>query len=518
MARVSRTENSLLNINFSLLSQIVKIIFSFTSRTIFIHVLGKEILGINGVYASILSYLALSELGIGSAVTFTLYKPIAEHNIERIKSIVHFYRRVYKIIGLIILASGVLLMPFLQIIVKDYQLTRELYVAYVLYVFTIASSYLLFSYRQVLLVASQEKHRIEKSNIVFYILTNSIQIAFLLLTRNYLVYLIINIVLQNVQQFLIYRLVGKDYPYTREKQIISLTHKEKMDIGKSVYSIALFKLGAVILNSTDNIIISAFIGVAVVGVYSNYHLLISTVTGFIGLIFTSLTASVGNLNVTSSSEKSEAVFKRIFVVSTIMYSAAGMILFQMLNPFINLWLGHDYLFSDFTAFFFAVDFILAGYMIPIDLFKDACGVFRVGRYRPLLTVLINIVLSIILAQSMGVAGIILATSISRLLTTFWIDSRYVYKIVFKKSVKDYYLRFAMYFSLSIVGICVLYTISSIVRKYVDSAIVLFIITLVYSIVLVTIYILGVYRKRNEFCDVIEMGKKYLPKRIIRRNG
>lgn len=140
MAENSRTENSILNINFSLISQLIKIIFSFLSRTVFIYVLGKEILGINGVYASILSYLALSELGIGTAVTFILYKPIAEKNIEKIKSIVQFYRKVYKIIGFVIIGLGLLILPFLQLIVSDYHLTPDLYIAYVIYVLNIASS------------------------------------------------------------------------------------------------------------------------------------------------------------------------------------------------------------------------------------------------------------------------------------------------------------------------------------------------------------------------------------------
>ena len=152
----SRTENSILNINFSIISQLIKIIFSFLSRTIFIYVLGKKFLGINGVYASILSYLALSELGIGTAVTFTLYKPIADNDKEKIKSIVRFYRNIYKFIGFFIICVGLSILPFLQNIISDFILTRDLYIAYIIYVLNIASSYLLFSYRQVLLIASQK--------------------------------------------------------------------------------------------------------------------------------------------------------------------------------------------------------------------------------------------------------------------------------------------------------------------------------------------------------------------------
>lgn len=512
MASKSRTENSILNINFSIISQLIKIIFSFVSRTVFIYVLGKEILGINSVYASILSYLSLSELGIATAVTFTLYKPIAEDDVEKIKSIVRFYRKVYKVIGLIILGAGLLVLPFLQVIVSDYQLTTELYIAYIIYVINIASSYLLFSYRQVLLVASQKKHRIEKTNIVCYFFSNCAQIILLLFLHNYIVFLLVQFVAQNIQQYWVYRIVGKEYPYINDKKSDLLSTEDKRNIGNSVFSIALFKIGAVILNSTDNIIISAFIGISIVGIYSNYHLLISTVTGFIGLIFTSLTASVGNLNVSADCAKREEIFNKIFITSTFLYGAGGMMLFQMLNPFISLWLGKDFVFSDITVLVFVADFILAGYMIPIDTYKDASGVFRVGRYRPLLTVAVNVVLSIVLAKSMGITGIVLATSISRICTTFWIDSRYTYKFVFKKSAIRYYWTFIKYVIYDFIGIAILFFIRSRMATLGLNQIVYFIITFLYTTVFVILYVLIVYGRKQEFRELKSLAYRILKKK------
>lgn len=513
MAEKSRTENSMLNINFSIISQLIKIIFSFLSRTVFIYVLGKEILGINGVYASILSYLALSELGIGTAVTFTLYKPIAENNTEKIKSIVNFYRKIYKIIGLVILVAGMSIIPFLQSITSDYVLTKQLYIAYIIFVINIASTYLLFSYRQVLLVAHQKKHKIEKTNIVCYLLTNSLQIAFLLLFHNYIVYLVIQFFTQNLQQYWIYRVVGREYPYVNDKDCKKLAKTDKKSIGNSVFSIAFFKVGAVILNSTDNIIISAFIGVAIVGIYSNYHLLISTVTGFIGLIFTSLTASVGNLNVSAESDKRERIFDKIFLASSVLYGAGGMMLFQMLNPFITLWLGEEFIFSDLTVFVFVMDFILAGYMIPIDIFKDACGVFKVGRYRPLLTIIINVFMSIVLAKTMGITGIVLATSISRLLTTFWIDSMYTYELVFNKKAFRYYFTFIRYVVYDFLGIGLLFIIRSKVITLNLSPVLYFFITILYSTVFIISYIFLIYGRKRDFLELKNLILRILKRKI-----
>lgn len=513
MAAKTRTENSILNINFSVISQLIKIVFSFVSRTVFIYTLGMEILGTNGVFASILSYLALSELGIGTAVTFTLYKPIAENDTEKIKSIVNFYRKLYKIIGLVILVAGMCVIPFLQSITADFILTKQLYIAYIIYVINIASTYLLFSYRQVLLVAHQKKHKIEKTNIVCYLLTNSLQIAFLLLFHNYIVYLVIQFFTQNLQQYWIYRVVGREYPYVNDKDCKKLEKADKKSIGNSVFSIAFFKVGAVILNSTDNIIISAFIGVAIVGIYSNYHLLISTVTGFIGLVFSSLTASVGNLNVSASCEQREKVFDKIFLVSTLLYGAGGMMLFQMLNPFISLWLGDSYVFSNQTVIVFIIDFMLAGFMIPIDTFKDACGVFKVGRYRPLLTVVINIVLSVILAQKMGITGIVLATSISRVCTTFWIDSRYTYRLIFKKRPLKYYLTFVKYFVLDCIGILILVFIGSYVSKLQFNPMINLIITFAYTSIFTIAFILVVYGRKTEFIEL-----KNLALKMVKRRG
>lgn len=512
MVEKSRTENSILNINFSIISQLVKILFAFLSRTVFIYVLGKEILGINGVYASILSYLALSELGIGTAVTFTLYKPIADNDIERIKSIVRFFRNLYKIIGLTILVAGMLVIPFLQIITSGYVLTKELYIAYILYVINIASTYLLFSYRQVVLVAHQKKYKVDKTNIICYFLTNFLQIAFLFISHSYIVYLIIQFFTQNLQQYWVYKIAGKEYAFINDRQVKKLDKKDRKNIANNVFSIAFFKVGSVILNSTDNIIISAYIGVAIVGIYSNYHLLISTVTGFIGLIFTSLTASVGNLNVSASCLQREKVFNKIFLVSTLFYGAGGMMLFQMLNPFISVWLGESYIFSNQTVIFFVIDFMLAGYMIPIDTFKDACGVFTVGRYRPLLTVLINVVLSIILAQKSGIAGIILATSISRICTTFWIDSGYTYKIVFEKKPFKYYLNFVKYFALDCIGIIILASIRSLLSKFQLNPIANLLVTFTYTSLFIVIFVILVYGRKTEFIELKELALKILKRR------
>ncbi|WP_302999609.1 DUF1919 domain-containing protein [Thomasclavelia spiroformis] len=513
----SRTENSILNINFSIISQLIKIIFSFLSRTIFIYVLGKKFLGINGVYASILSYLALSELGIGTAVTFTLYKPIADNDKEKIKSIVRFYRNIYKFIGFFIICVGLSILPFLQNIISDFILTRDLYIAYIIYVLNIASSYLLFSYRQVLLIASQKKHKIEKTNIICYFVTNCLQIIFLLIFEDYILYLLIQFVTQNVQQYWIYKIVGNEYPYIKGLNAKPLSITDKRNIKHSVFSIAMFKMGAVILNSTDNIIISAFIGVSVVAIYSNYHLLISTVTGLIGLIFSSLTASVGNLNVSADSKKREDIFNKIFFVSTLLYGVGGMILYQMLNPFISLWLGKSYVFSNTVVLIFVVDFILAGYMIPIDTFKDACGVFKVGRYRPLLTIVINLLFSIFLARKVGIAGVVFATTVSRILTTFWIDSKYTFEIVFEKKPYTYYITFWKYMLYNFIGIGILSFVRQGVTYLSLTPVTYFFITLLYTGVFICIYIRIIYGKKSEFIELKDLAIKIVKNKMLRKN-
>lgn len=508
----SRTKNSILNINYSIVSQLFKIIFSFLSRTIFIYILGKEILGINGVYTSILNYLALSELGIGSAVIFTLYKPIANNNIKKIISIICFYRNVYKIIGIVILGAGFCIIPFLQKIVSDYPLTVNLYIAYIIYVINIASSYLLFSYRQVLLIVSQKKYIIEKTNIFYYFITNCIQITLLFLFHNYIIYLLIQFLSQITQQFWIYKIVGKEYPYLDNIKQAILSDTDKKIIGKNIFSISLFKIGAVVLNSTDNIIISAFIGVSVVGIYSNYRLLISTVAGLINLIFSSLTASIGNLNVSADNKKTEHIFNQIFITSTLLYGAAGMMLFQMLNPFISLWLGKSFIFSDITVIIFVIDFILAGYMTPVDIFKDACGIFRVGRYRPILTVIINIIMSIILVQTLGISGVVLATSISRICTTFWIDSKYIYKLIFTKKPYSYYFTFGIYILFDFIGIGILIFIRIQLATFTLNPIVNFFVTFIYTALFIVLYVLVVYGKKNEFIELKNLALRMLKKR------
>ncbi len=413
----TRTRNSILIMATSGLRQIATLIFTFISRTVFIHILGAEYLGLNGLFSNILSILALSELGIGTAISFYLYRPVADRDMERIKSLMHFYKICYRIVGIAIIGIGLFLMPFLPYMVNfEQDIPINLYAVFFLNVLNSAMSYLFFAYKQALVSANQEQYKIEKINIFFVIVNCLADICILIVFRSYIVYLITKIILTFVKNIIIAYRIDCEYPFLKEKKYKPIEKGEIKSIFKDIGQISIFRIGNVLFDATDNIIISMLMGTLVVGYYSNYLMIISQVKVVINLIVKSFIAGIGNVAARECKEKQYNVFLELDFVVTFMSTICTVCLFQLLNSFVMLWIGNvnkDYVLSQYVVGFLCICFFIDCTTQIANVFREASGNFETGKSLQLIGGIINILLSIAFGKVWGLEGIFGATVVSK---------------------------------------------------------------------------------------------------------
>lgn len=510
MNKDSRTKNSIRNSSVSIITQISTVIMDFIVKTIFIAVLGGEYLGVNGLFANIITLLSLADLGIGVAIPYSLYKPLAEGDTKKIQGLMNFYRRIYNIIGLTVLGIGISLTPFLSFIIKDMPNIPGLSFIYILFVTHSALSYF-FVYKRFLIESDQKGYIISKITFICSLLLNIVRVTLLLLTKNFIIYLFCSIVFVIIQNLWYSHKANKLYPYIKEKNNEKISEKDKKEISKNVSALLIYKVGGVVTNGTDNIIISKFIGLVVVGIYSNYILIINSINNVLIQVFNSITASVGNL-VATNNERSKYIFEKLNFFNFYIYSLFGICLFILINPFMNIWLKGDYTLSFLVALFLAINFYIAGMQSVTNSFRTAYGLFYKARFRPILMIIINLVVSVILVVPFGIPGVILGTIISRVLTVAWIDPYVIYKYGFKDEVKEYYKRYIYYF--------IIFMLSGFILYYLGTFFNLnnLFVWILYALIIIGLYNLIIYlifRKTDEYKFFEEKMLKLL-KKIKRR--
>ncbi|MDD3138316.1 MAG: oligosaccharide flippase family protein [Lachnospiraceae bacterium] len=433
-----RVRNSLINIMTGLVGQLIITIAGFVSRTVFINVLGSTYLGVSGLFSNILTLLSFAELGIGQAIIFSLYKPISEQDVNKICALMRLYERVYRFLFGFVLAVGLLLLPALPYIIRDIDNIPNIRIIYVLYVANSALSYL-FAYRSSFITACQKNYIINCVSTVCNIVMCVTQVFALVLFRNYFVYLGIQIVFGFIPNVVSYVYSGKLYPFLRKKIVLPLPKNELKKITENVKALVFYKVGTLALNSTDNIIISSFAGIVTVGVYSNYTLLTTTVSGFLSTIFNNLTASIGNLNANESIEKKIFIFKVINLAAFWFYAICSVCLLVCMTPFIHVWIGDEYVLSFSSSIIIALNVYIGGMLFAPFNFRQTMGIFVEGKWRPIISAIINIVVSIIFAKWWGLPGVLWGTAVARLTTNVWFDPYLVFRRGLNTSPRPYFI-------------------------------------------------------------------------------
>ena len=441
MKERSRTEYSILNMFTGMLGDVVNALVGFACRILFVRMLGAEYLGVRGLFTNILSVLSLAELGIGSAIIYALYKPLAENDHEKITAIMQYYKKAYRAIALVVATLGLAVMPFLnQIIRTKPDIKESIYLIYLLYLFSTVSSYF-FSYRAALLTASQRRYVAQGYNYVMTILQSIVQIVFLVLTHEYITYLIIQIAGGILYNIAVSNKAVKDYPFIKDKDVPPLSPDERRSLFVNIRALAISKVSGVLVNSTDNIAITYFKGLSSVGIASNYTLLSTTIDQIVTPFFNSFTASVGNLNATSSTEKNYLIFRVLNMMNFWLYGWGAIGMAIVSSDMVKLMYGQEYVLNISIPLILAVNLFTIGMLHAVYTYKSAMGLFRYGQYLLFLTGFINLALDVLLGRRWGVFGILLATFIARACTNLWYEPYAVFKYGFNMNPGIYWKRY-----------------------------------------------------------------------------
>lgn len=499
----SRTSNVFKNSGAGLLNKLIHIVFQFAMRTAFIHILGNEYTGISGLFTDILNVLSLMELGLDSSMVYALYKPIAQKDARRIKALMRFYRKAFTIIGITVLAAGVLCTPFLGYIVKGVpNIKEDIRGIFLMYVATSSFSYFLV-YRTLLLSAHQKSRVTAKWRMIFYVLESILEIILLLIFRQYYAYLIVHLLASIVRNVVLTIIVNKTYPEYVKKTDVALTKEERNKLFKDIACLTVYSTAGVVIYSTDSMFISAFIGTVEVAIIGNFNLIINSVRNVVQQIVNAAKPSIGNLAATSNTKKQELIFHRINFIAFLVCCFSCTCLFTLLNPFIGeIWLNESYKISMTVIAVLMVNLFIAIMVYPVESFRTANGLFTQGWARPAIMAVINITLDYFMGREWGIIGILLATTISRLSTQAWFDPYLVFRLVFKKSVKRYYLTYLSYFCITAFCCAAAYFLGSVLT--VGNPIVSFLIKAIVSVSIPSIAVILLFRKTDDFAYLRNM--------------
>ena len=441
MENRSRTEYSILNIATGVGGYIVNTILGFICRMVFVKCLVDDYLGVNGLFTNILSILSLAELGISGAIVYALYKPLAEHDEKKIASLVKVYGTAYKIIGIVIGIVGICLMPFLNVIIAEQpNIFESIYILYLLNLFNTVITYFC-SYRSSLLIAAQQNYIVGGINYTVTILQSIFQMIALVCTHNYMAYVLIQTMGTIVYNVTVSYIAVKKFPCIIEKNIDPLPQNEKKALFKDVKDLTFYKVSGLLVNSTDNILITFFQGLATTGIASNYTLLVNTLNSLLAQIFNGLTASIGNHNAIESEEKKYEMFNFMNLMNFWIFGWATLGVVFCSSDIIRLCFGKEYVLQMKIPFIIALNFYTVGMMNAVWTYKHTLGLFRYGRFLQIITGLLNIFFSVVLGQKWGLFGILFATFLARIMTNLWYDPYAVYKHGFHKSPIHYLKRY-----------------------------------------------------------------------------
>ena len=507
MSNEGRLKKTAKNIATGMIYRVFTMLTAFVVRTVFIKCLSNDYLSVNGLYSSILNMLSLAELGFSTAMVYSMYKPLAEKDYQKLAQIMKLYKRVYFIIGTVILLVGLALVPFLDLIIKNKPDIEGLTFYYLLFLFNSVISYWFFAYRSSVLQADQKSSVISNYSSVFNLVKTVAQIVVLIVFKNFTVYLLTQMVCTVLQNIAIAIRVKKDYPiFNNSKE--ELPKEDKKKIFNDVKALMIQKISFKVLNTSDSIIISAFVGINWVGLLSNYIMIEEAIVAVLSQISSSISASLGNFFVKEDKESGYLMFKKIDFMNFWLYGFSAVALITLSNPFVKIWLGDDYVLDKIVIIALFSRFFMEGYISTMSIFRSTLGLFTQGKYLPLLTTAINIALSIGLSYPLGLAGVLLATPISRMCINGWYMPLVIHRDGFNESVKPYYLKLVFRFILLVAVVALMQLISKFVFNG-GVTILNFALMTIITAILPNLIFLLVYFKTDEF----EYFKNILFKRL-----
>lgn len=515
MKKNSRTDNAIKNTKITILCHVIFLICSFICRTIFTKKLGAEYLGIGGLFANILTLLSFAELGLGSTLVYRLYKPFAEEDYNKINLYLKLYKKIYSIIIIVISVVGLAIIPFLKYLVEAPDVKESLILLYLLYLSQTIASYL-FVYKKTLLTANQKDYIVSLFNELFNVIMNVVQCVILIFFQDFILYILAAIICGIANNIACSIYVEKKYKFLKDEVQGKLSKEEVDVLKKDTKGLMMTKIASTAFNGTDNIFISSFIGIRFVGILSNYTLVLTTINGLMNKVFSSVTASIGNLVASSEDrDKTENVLLKMFFLNTAMYSYICVGLTLLIGEFVTqYWVGNDFFLENAVIILAIFELYIRSIHYPIYTTRNALGLFSQYRIVFVLAAILNILLDFVLVKPLGIAGLIIATIICRGVT-YIIDIYVVYKFGFNKSPKKYYCNLIKWVIFAI--LC--YVISLFTINFVtEISILFFIIRIIIITFIYWLLFIIVFGKNEETKYYINLIKNNVFKKFKQKNN
>ena len=505
--KFDRTKNASRNAFFGAILKIYQLAIPFLMRTVMIYCLGMEYLGLNSLFTSILQILNLAELGVGSAMTYSMYKPLADDDKSKIRALMQLYKVYYRIIGLIVLAIGLVFIPFLPKLIKgSVPEGISIYILYLLNLGATVLSYWLFAYKNSLLVAHQRTDITSKITMLMDTIKYLLQISCLVVFKSYYLYLIVALLSQILTNIVTATVVTRMYPqYKAEGKLES---SEVRVINGKVKDLFTSKLGAVIINSADSVVISAFLGLEMLAIYQNYYFILTAIIGIVGTVFAACTAGIGNSIITESKEKNYDDLNKFTFIIVWISGICSCCLLGLYQPFMELWVGKDNKLGFSAVICFVIYYFIYEINQLLNLYKDAAGLWHEDRFRPLITAVSNLIMNLILVQYIGIYGVLLSTVLTMVgIGMPWLLYN-LFTVLFKMKPWSYIRSLAKYVVIVLISVVISYSIADFIKEV--SVFTFIVKGVICTIVPNSIYFIF-FRKTEEFRQMIQLGKKIIKK-------
>lgn len=516
--RIERTKNATRNMVFGWLQSIHTLIIPFITRTVMIQLLGVQYLGLNSLFTSILSVLNLAELGVGSAMVYSMYKPIAEDDEQKICALMRLYRTYYRVIGIVIAVVGLVLLPFIPNLIKGgVPADINIYVLYLINLGSTVLSYWLFAYKNCLLAAHQRNDVTSKISMIISTLTTAVQLSVLCIVRNYYLYLVVALVFGVINNVVTAVIVSKMYPQYHPAG--SLESSEVKEINQRVRDLFTSKIGTVVVNSVDTIVISAFLGLTTLAVYQNYFYIMTSVRGFLNVIFAACTAGIGNSIVIETKEKNLNDLKKFLFLTCWLTGFCSCCFLCLYQPFMKIWMGEDLIVEFSVVVCIVIQFFVTQINQLLCLYKDAAGMWHEDRFRPLTSACVNLALNLTMVQFWGLYGIMLSTILSIIFVAMpWLLHNLFNVLFEKKDLKIFLEKLLMYVLVTVfvcglsLKICNCFVLGDWMTFFLRAVICCVVPNLTYLIVY---YRMQEFREVLRLADVITKNKFKFEKRILK---
>lgn len=460
MAKIERTKNASRNIVFGVILKMYQVVIPFLMRTAMIYLMGVQYLGLNSLFVSVLQVLNLAELGVGSAMVYSMYKPIAEDDGTVICALMKLYRTYYRGIGLAIAITGCALTLFIPNLIKsDVPAGINIYTLYLLNLASTVLSYWLFAYKNSILQAHQRVDIISKVTLVTSTIQYSLQLFVLWAFHNYYLYVIVMLATQALTNIVTAICANKLYPQFKPRGTVDKIQVKR--INQRIRDLFTSKIGGIVYDSADTIVISAFLGLTALAVYQNYFYILNAITGLIAVVFQACMAGIGNSIVMESKEKNYQDLNKFTFIITWIAGFCSVCLLCIYQPFMELWVGKDLMLSLSAVVCFVIYFFVRQFNALFNLYKDASGMWHEDRLRPLAAALTNLILNLILVQFIGIYGVLLSTVLAILCVGIpWLIHN-LFTIIFEKKHMWHFIgRLAKYTFVVFISCVVTYFICS----------------------------------------------------------